>query len=94
MGIFWFLNIFILLVELIILAAILVLYVPAYRKVRARSLIGILAFSSLFLVQSAVSLFVYYNLSTKFGENLAVLLLGINTVGLVAFISLFLSLEQ
>ena len=94
MGIFWLLNIFILLAELVLLAIILVLYVPAYRRLRARSLIGILVFSGLFLLQSATGLFVYYHLSKNFGEDLAVLLMGINAIGLGAFISLFWSLKQ
>lgn len=94
MGIFWLLNIFILLTELVLLAIILVLYVPAYRRLRARSLIGILVFSGLFLLQSATGLFVYYHLSKNFGEDLAVLLMGINAIGLGAFISLFWSLKQ
>ena len=93
-GIFWLLDIFILLTELVLLTIILVLYVPAYRRFRARSLVGIFVFSGLFLLQSATGLFTYYYLSKNFGEDLAVILMGMNTIGLGAFISLFWSLKQ
>jgi hypothetical protein len=93
-GIFWLPNIFILLTELVLLTIIRVLYVSGYRRIRARSLIGILVFSGLFLLQSATGLFAYYHLSKNFGENLVVLLMGMNAMGLSAFISLFLSLKQ
>jgi len=94
MGIFWITNIILILIEAGILLAIIVMYAKTIFKIRSRAFIPILTFSTLFLIQSVLSVYFYYDFSHFVGPDVAVPLIAVNSVGLASFLLLLFSLRQ
>lgn len=89
MGVFWVANLVLIAISMVIAAIIGASYMKSYRATGARVFSGIIAFSSILLTQSVVSIVIYYNISLKFGSGLAMLLLVINAISLVGYIMLY-----
>ncbi|PYB68904.1 MULTISPECIES: hypothetical protein [unclassified Thermoplasma] len=94
MGIFWLTNIMIVLVEAVFLVIILYFYIGVMRRAGGKFVAPMIAFSSLFLMQSILSAYFYYDFSHFAGYRIAVPLIAVNGVGLASFIMLFLSIKQ
>ncbi|WP_010917547.1 hypothetical protein [Thermoplasma volcanium] len=94
MGIFWLTNIIIILIEAALLATIIAFYVKTIIAVKSKFLLPIVLFSTLFLLQSILSVYYYYNFSHFVGASVSVPLILINSIGLASFIVLFVSLRQ
>lgn len=89
MGIFWVANLALFAISVVIFVAIIVSYVKSYRAANARMFSGIIAFSAILLMQSVVSIVVYYTISLQFGSGLAMMLLAINALSLIGYITLY-----
>lgn len=89
MGIFWVANLALFAISVAIFMAIIVSYVKSYRASNARMFSGIIAFSAILLMQSLVSIVVYYTISLQFGSSLAVMLFAINVLSLAGYIILY-----
>ncbi|MDS0256788.1 hypothetical protein ApAK_03725 [Thermoplasmatales archaeon AK] len=94
MGIYWIINLILLGIEFLLLLFIVMIVGRTYSKTGARAMSGLVIFASLFLVQSLVSLVVYLHLAFSFGADLALLLMGINVIGLAGFSILYHSIRQ
>ncbi|KAA8922763.1 hypothetical protein [Thermoplasma sp.] len=94
MGIFWITNILIVLIEAIFLGIILYFYIGIIRRTGGKFIAPMIVFSSLFLVQSILSAYFYYDFSHFAGYRIAVPLIAVNSIGLVSFVMLFITLKQ
>ncbi|CAC11452.1 conserved hypothetical membrane protein [Thermoplasma acidophilum] len=94
MGIFWMTNIIIVALEAVFLGIILYFYIGIVRKAGGKFVAPMIAFSSLFLVQSILSAYFYYDFSHFAGYRIAVPLIAVNSLGLVSFIMLFFTMRQ
>jgi len=89
MGPLWTANIVLIAISVVIFGTIMISYLKSYRETKARLFSGIISFSSVLLMQSVLSLVIYYNLSLKFGSELAALLLIINSLSLIGYVLLY-----
>ena len=93
MGPIWIANVAVISVSFIIFVLITASYARSLRELRSKAFLEIMTFSSLFMVQSLVSVVVYYVLSLRYDSYIATLLLAINSIGLIAYIFLFKSVH-
>ncbi|MEM0158862.1 MAG: hypothetical protein QXV22_01155 [Thermoplasmataceae archaeon] len=92
MGPLWLANIFVLSASFVIFLLITVSYAKGYSKIKARAFGNIIAFSTIFMAESLLSVLIYYMLSLRFSTDLASLLLAINSLALVAYLLLYRTL--
>jgi ABC-type uncharacterized transport system involved in gliding motility auxiliary subunit len=94
MEIFWISDIIIAIFELIALAIMIVIYAVSYKKYQAKVYLQIVGFTSIFTVQSALTIYIYYYFSRFLGATVAIPLMVISTLGVVGIIMLFHFMRQ
>jgi hypothetical protein len=94
MEIFWISDIIFALFELIALVILIILYSASYRRYRAKLYLQILTFISIFTVQSALTVYIYYYFSRFLGATVAIPLMVISILGIGAIIMLFRFMRQ
>ncbi|MCL4333830.1 MAG: hypothetical protein M1290_05510 [Candidatus Thermoplasmatota archaeon] len=93
-GIYWLGNIAIGAAEAIIFTLIVLITAETYRKTHAQASRTLIAFSSLMLLYSLLVVVTSVVFSYRYGSDVALPLLGVNTISLVAFIALYLLISQ
>ncbi|EQB70586.1 MAG: membrane spanning protein [Ferroplasma sp. Type II] len=94
MELFWISDMAIAAFELIALAVLLVYYVGYYRHLHARVYSQIIGFSSIFILQSGITVYIYYYFSHFLGPDVAIPLMFISLLGVAGIIMLFNFLRQ
>ncbi|WP_337860019.1 hypothetical protein [Ferroplasma sp.] len=94
MEIFWTSDIAIAAIELIALSVLLIYFIGYYRKSRARIFSQIFGFSFIFMVQSAITIYIYYYFSHFLGPAVAIPLMIVSLLGLAGTIMLFRFMKQ
>ncbi|WMT50405.1 MAG: hypothetical protein RE471_05320 [Ferroplasma sp.] len=94
MEIFWISDIVIALFELIALLILVILYAISYRKYRAKIYVQIISFTSIFTVQSALTIYIYYYFSRFLGATVAIPLMALSILGIAAIAMLFRFMRQ
>lgn len=93
MGPFWIANLVVLGVSLVIFLTLTAIYSKSMIRNKAKAFMGLLVVMILFSIQAVVSLSVYLTLSTIYGEDLAIMLLVINVLGLSTYLVLYRTLS-
>lgn len=94
MEIFWISDIIIAVFELIALIILAFTYFIYYRKYRAKLYLQVITFTSIFSVQSAITVYIYYYFSRFLGATVAIPLMVISILGVAAIIMLFRFMRQ
>ncbi len=94
MEIFWISDIIIAIFELIALIVLVATYSIYYRKYRAKLYLQVITFTSIFSVQSAITVYIYYYFSRFLGATVAIPLMVISILGIAAIIMLFRFMRQ
>ncbi|MCL5782302.1 MAG: hypothetical protein M1476_00080 [Candidatus Thermoplasmatota archaeon] len=92
MGPLWLANIIVLSTSFMIFLIVTISYVRSYTKTKAKAFGSIIAFSAILMLESLLSVIIYYTLSLRFNSDLASLLLTINAISLVGYLFLYRSL--
>ncbi len=88
-GFYWWVNISILLIELVFSMAITSIFISENLKIRRKAFSYIIMLGSIFIVQDLVSIFFYYYFSLQYGSVLAIPLLIINLFGISALLLIY-----
>ncbi|MCL4453876.1 hypothetical protein [Ferroplasma sp.] len=94
MEIFWISDIIIALFELIALLILVILYAISYRKYRAKVYLQVISFTSIFTLQSALTIYIYYYFSRFLGATVAIPLMALSILGIAAIVMLFRFMRQ
>jgi ABC-type uncharacterized transport system involved in gliding motility auxiliary subunit len=94
MEIFWISDIIIAIFELIALVIMIAVYAVSYKKYQAKLYLQIVGFTSIFTVQSALTIYIYYYFSRFLGATVAIPLMVISVIGVIGIIMLFRFMRQ
>lgn len=94
MEIFWISDIIIAIFELIALVIMIAVYAVSYKKYQAKLYLQIVGFTSIFTVQSALTIYIYYYFSRFLGATVAIPLMVITVIGVIGIIMLFRFMRQ
>lgn len=90
LGLFWMVNIALASLSAALLLGIVGVYARNARELRSPFTLGLVAFGTLFLAQSLLSIYVYVSMNDqRMGANVAVPMLALNAAGLAGFAALF-----
>ena len=90
----WITNMVIIAIEFIIFFIISFSYIKNYKKTGLKVYNQIFVFLFVFMVQSAMTLYIYYNFSKFLGLNVSLPLLIINITGLTGTVLLYRFISQ
>ncbi len=88
-GFYWWVNISILLIELVVSTAITSIFISENLKIRRKAFSYIIMLGSIFILQDLVSIIFYYYFSLQYGSVLAIPLLIINLFGISALLLIY-----
>jgi hypothetical protein len=94
MEIFWVSDIAIAAIELIFISVLLIYFIGYYRKSRARIFSQIFGFSFIFIIQSAITIYIYYYFSRFLGPGVAIPLMVVSLLGVAGTVMLFRFMKQ
>ncbi len=88
LGPFWMANIALLIVNAVLLAVLLTVYVKNFGQIRSKFALGLIAFASLFLIDNLAAAYLYFGLAQAYGAAVATPLLAINLIAVLGFVTL------
>ena len=90
----WITNMAIIAIEFILFSMLSFSYVKHYKKTRTKLYNQIFLFLFIFMIQSVMTLYIYYNFSRFLGIDVSLPLLIINVVGLIGISFMYKFITQ